>query len=105
MNIGFDGLKKGGLILGVLFLIFVGLYALGMIGGLVVGSISKTATSGTVSVSSAMNTSIAGLETDYITDSGKLFDNVALIVGLIAIVVIVSVFGFKFNFGGGKGVN
>ena len=101
--IGTDALKKGALILGVLLVIIIGFYAALMIGGLVVGSIANTATAGTVTVSSAMNTSIAGFETSYITDVGTLRGNLTLIVGLIAIVVIMLVFGFKFNFGGGKG--
>ena len=100
-----NALKKGALILGTLLLVFIGFYAALMIGGLTVGSIANTATSGTVTVSTAMNTSIAGFETSYISDVGSLQKNVALIVGLIAIVVIVAVFGFKFNFGrGSKGV-
>jgi len=99
-----DSLRKGALVLGVLLVIFIGLYASFMIGGLVVGSIANTATSGTVAVSPAMNTSIAGFETSYITDAGSIQTNATLIIGLIAIVVIMLVFGFKFNFGkSGKG--
>ena len=98
-----DSLKKGALVLGVLLVIFIGFYAALMIGGLVVGSIGNTATSGAVTVSTGMNTSIAGFETSYITDVTSLQSNATLIIGLIAIVIIMLVFGFKFNFSGGKG--
>lgn len=94
-----DNLKKGLLVLGVMLLVVIGLYATLMIGGLVVGSIAEQATAGTVSVSSAMNTSIAGHESQYITDSESIADNSTLIIGLVAIVVIMLIFGFKFSFG------
>jgi len=100
--VGISGktLIAGALMIGALLLIFIGLFATGMIGGLVVGTISETATSGVVPVSTAMNTSLAGLEGDYITASDSLFSNVTLIIGLFAIVVIIMVFGFKMSFGG-----
>ena len=98
-----NSLKKGAFVLGSLLIVFIGFYATLMIGGLVLGSISNTATSGTVAVSSAMNTSIAGFESSYITDAGSLQGNASLIIGLIAIVVIMLVFGFNFKFGGAKG--
>jgi len=99
-----QSLKKGALILGVLLVVFIGFYAALMIGGLVVGSIANTAGSGAVTVSTGMNTSISGFETSYITDVTSLQSNATLIIGLIAIVIIMLVFGFKFNFGGkGRG--
>lgn len=107
VGISSKNLIAAAVIIGVLLLIFIGLFATGMIGGLVVGTISQTSQSGIVPVSDAMNTSLAGLETDYITASESLFGNVTLIIGLFAIVVIILVFGFKMNFGGkqrGKGV-
>ena len=88
-------LKRGALVLGALLLVFIGFYAYLMIGGLVVGSIASTATSGTVDVSGAMNTSITAAETAYITNTASLSDNAGLIIGLVAIVVIMLVFGFK----------
>lgn len=95
-----------GLLLG-LVLIFIGLFATGMIGGTIVGTIAETVTDGSIPVSSAMNTSLTGLETDYITASEGVFDNTTLIVGLLAIVVLMLVFGFKLSFGqkGNKTVN
>ena len=100
------GLKNGMLILLAILGLIVALYGLLMIGGLVVGSIAQTATSGSIPVSTAMNTSIAGMETSYITDAENISGNSALIIALVAIVVLIIVFGIKFNFGKttGKGV-
>jgi hypothetical protein len=95
-----NGLKQGMMILLVIFGLVIGLYGLGMIGGLVVGSIANTATSGDIPVSAAMNTSIGGLETNYISDATSVFNNTGLIIALVAIVVLVIVFGIRFNFGG-----
>lgn len=95
-----QSLKKGALVLGVLLVIFIGFYAALMIGGLVIGSISNTATSGAVTVSTNMSNSITAFEGSYITDVTSLQSNATLIIGLIAIVIIMLVFGFKFNFGG-----
>lgn len=102
----FNTLKKALVVLGVLLLTLITFYAIVMIGGLVVGTISNTATSGNIPVSSAMNTSISGVEGDYITQSAALASNVPLVVGLVAVIVIVLVFfGKKFNLsqGGGSG--
>lgn len=96
-----NNLKKGLILLGVMVLVIVGLYASLMIGGLVTGSIANTATSGDITVSSAMNTSIAGFETSYISDSEGIANNSGLIIALVAIVVLVTVFGIRFNFTGG----
>lgn len=101
-----NNLTKGLLMLVAAIGIIIGLYGLLMIGGLVVGSIANVATGGDIAVSSAMNTSLAGLEGDYITDSEAVAGNSGLIIALVAIVVLVAVFGFKFGFGGrgAKGV-
>jgi hypothetical protein len=106
MDFGFKGLSNGMKILVTILAAVIGLFILGMIGGLIVGSVAKTATSGTVPVSSAMNTSIAGLETSYITAATSIFSNTTIIIGLIALVVLMAVFYFKPKFGGsgGKGV-
>jgi len=102
VNISGKNLVGGALILGALLIIFIGLFATGMIGGTIVGTIANTVTDGSIPVSTAMNTSLTGLETDYITASEGIFDNTTLIVGLLAIVVLMMVFGFKLAFGGGK---
>lgn len=103
MAIGGDSLKKGLMLLGVMVLIIVGLYASLMIGGLVIGSIAEVAIGGDVPVSTAMNTSLSGMETSYISDSESISGNTGLIIALVAIVVLVMVFGIKFSFGGKKG--
>jgi len=105
----FNTLKKGLTVLGVLLLAMIGFYATLMIGGLVVGTISNTATSGNIGVSSAMNTSLGAVEGDYITQSDALAGNVPLIIGLVAVVVIILIFfGKRFSLGGnnkGGGLN
>ena len=97
-----NGIKKGMMILVTVIGIIIGLYGLLMIGGLVVGSIANVATSGDITVSTAMNTSLAGLEGDYIADSESVAGNSGLIIALVAIVVLVAVFGIKFGFSKGK---
>lgn len=100
----FNTLKKALLVLGVLLLALITFYATLMIGGLVVGTISNTATSGNIPVSANMTASIGSVEGDYITQSSALGSNVPLIVGLVAVIVIVLVFfGKKFNLGGNSG--
>jgi len=59
---------------GILILIgivgtLIGLYVLLPIGGLTVGVITNTATSGAVNVSAAMQTALTGYETSYIADT------------------------------------
>ena len=100
----FNTLKKGLVVLGVILLAMIGFYATMMIGGLVVGTISNTATDGSITVSDAMNTSLASVEGDYITQSESLSGTVPLIIGLVAVVIIVLIFfGKRFNLGGTGG--
>ena len=85
---------------GILILIgivgtLIGLYVLLPIGGLTVGVITNTATSGAVNVSAAMQTALTGYETSYIADTNAVTNNTAVIIGLVAIVVIIVVFGLK----------
>ena len=101
-----NNLTKGLLVLVGVIGIIIGLYGLLMIGGLVIGSIAGVATGGDIVVSTAMNTSLAGMEGNYISDSEAVANNSGLIIALVAIVVLIAVFGFKFGFGGrgSKGV-
>ena len=99
VDISGKNLVAGALLIGAVLIVFIGLFATGMIGGTIVGTISETVTSGAIPVSAAMNTSLAGLETDYISASEGLFNNTTLIVGLAAIVILMLVFGFKLAFG------
>ena len=73
----------------------IGLYVLLPIGGLTVGVITNTATSGAVNVSAGMSTALSGYETSYIADTHSVTNNTAVIIGLVAIVVIIIVFGLK----------
>lgn len=101
-----NNITKGLLVLVAVIGIIITLYGLLMIGGLVIGSIAGVATGGDITVSTAMNTSLAGLEGDYISDAEAVATNSGLVIALVAIVVLVAVFGFKFSFGrsGKKGV-
>jgi hypothetical protein len=102
MDLKNSGLIAGMLILASIFALLIGLYATGMIGGLVVGSIAQVATGGDITVSTQMNTSIAALETSYISDTTSIFSNTGLIIALVSIVVLVILFGIKFNMGTGR---
>jgi len=97
ISISPEGIKK------VLYIIIAVLALLGtlfvgpMIYGLIVGSVAKVATDGSVPVSSAMNTSISGMETTYIATVDTTLGNTTLAVSLLAIVVIMVVFNFYTN--------
>ncbi len=113
-----DGISGKSLLGGILLLVaivgaLVGLYVLLPVGGLTVGSITNTATSGAVNVSAAMTTALSGYETSYIADTNAVTANTNVIIGLVAIVVIIIVFGLRnfisnlfrgFGGGGNKGV-
>ncbi len=121
-----DGISGSSLLGGILLLVaivgaLVGLYVLLPVGGLTVGSITSTAVGdfngtaggGAVNVSTAMKTALVGYETSYITDTNAVTANTNVIIGLVAIVVIIIVFGLRnfisnlfrgFGGGGNKGV-
>jgi len=61
---------------------------------LIVGVLGNTATSGNIPVSDGINTSLAGLETVTTTNVTSLMNNVPLIVGLVALVVVLAVIGW-----------
>jgi hypothetical protein len=65
---------------------------------LIVGVLGNTATSGTIPVSTAINTSIVALETTTTTSMTSIMSNLTLIIGLVALVVILAVIGW-FVFG------
>jgi len=69
---------------------------------LIVGVLGNTATSGDITVSSGINTSLSSLETDTTTAVSSLMDNLDLIIGLVALVVILAVIGWMV-FKKGKG--
>ena len=94
------GISGESLLGGILLLVaivgaLVGLYVLLPVGGLTVGSITTTATSGAVNVSAAMGTALSGYETSYIADTQAVTSNTTVIIGLVAIVVIIIVFGLR----------
>lgn len=92
---------------GILILIgivgaLIGLYVLLPIGGLTIGVITEVAVpggnvsnAGAVNVSQAMRTALVGYETSYIADTNAVTNNTSVIIGLVAIVVIIVVFGLK----------
>ncbi len=111
------------LIAGIVILVgivgtLIGLYVLLPIGGLTVGVITEVAVpggnvsaAGPVNVSQAMRTALVGYEGSYIADTNSVTNNTQVIIGLVAIVVIIIVFGLKdflkdlFNGFGKGGVN
>lgn len=66
----------------------IGTFIIISLGLLVYGAISQEAQSGNVSVPSAVNTTIAGLDTTIGTNTGKVVTAVGIVVGLISIVAL-----------------
>jgi len=94
------GISTKSLIMGMFTLIAIvgtlmGLYVLLDISGLTVGTVTNVATSGNINVSAAMQTHLSTLETSYIADAESVTTNSALIISLVAIVVIILVFGLE----------
>lgn len=83
-----EGAKAVGLILGA----FIGVYALAFVGGLVIGVLANTATSGDIVVSSAMNTSLTGLESSYITAQTAALNPLTTVAALVIVVILVVIF-------------
>jgi hypothetical protein len=105
MDVGFKGLKGGLLVLLFILAAIIGLYVTGVIGTIVVGKTVQTGTSTALNVSNASSTAISGLETSYISNQTTVFSNLPIIIGLVALVVLIAVFGVKLKIGsGGKGV-
>lgn len=94
-----DGMKLLIIIVGLL----MGLYVLLQVSGLTIGTVNNvavgdfngTAGGGDINVSNAMLTHLVVLEGDYIADAEKVTNNSALIISLVAIVVIIVVFGLE----------
>ena len=98
-----NSIKKGFLVLISVLGLLVVLVTTAIIGGLMVGVLVNTATDGSIPVSSAMNSSLAGVETTYISTVTSIMSQPAILVALVVIVVLALVFGFKFAFGGKGG--
>ena len=102
------GISGKSLLSGMFLLIAIvgalmGLYVLLDISGLTVGTVTNVAVGdfngssggGNINVSTAMKTHLQGLETTYITDADAVTTNSGLIISLVAIVVIILVFGLE----------
>jgi hypothetical protein len=98
----FDSIKKGFEYLIIGLGLAIALYFIAIIGGLMVGTLTKTATDGTIPVSTAMNTSLATVEGKFISFNEKIIAQPAVILGLLIIVILAAVFGFKKLGGTGK---
>ena len=87
----------------------IGIAALGVIGRLIYGSIAQVGLSGDVAVPTAVNTSITTQVDTVAGTTGwmvKLDSSTTLALSLLAIVVIMAVFGFiMFQIKGKKGSN
>jgi hypothetical protein len=99
----FKALIEGAKTVGTILAAFIGVYALAFVGGLVIGVLSNTATSGDITVSSAMNTSLTGVETSYIAAQSALFSPLTTIAALVIVVVLVVIFFKKGNGGANLG--
>lgn len=114
-----SGLSDGMKLLIVMVGLLMGLYVLLQISGLTVGTVSNVAVGdfngtsggGNINISDAMKTHLQIIEGDYIADAEAITTNSALIISLVAIVVIIVVFGLEDFFRNftkgmtGKGVN
>lgn len=88
MQFNFKSLVEGAKVVGILLGAFIGIYALAFIGGLVIGVLANVATSGDITVSTAMNTSLTGLETGYIAAQAAVFNPITTIAALVVVVVL-----------------
>ena len=88
------GLLEGMDVLKGIALALISLVVILIIGLLIVGVLGQTATSGSINVSTGINTSIAGLETITTTNVTNITSNLQLIIGLVALVVILLVIGW-----------
>lgn len=103
MNFNFESLVKGAKVVGLLLSAFIGIYALAFIGGLVIGVLANVATGGTIEVSTAMNTSLTGLETGYIAAQAAVFNPITTIAALVVVVVLGIMFFKNGQIAGGSG--
>lgn len=87
-----------GAVLGVIGLLGA-IYILFMVNGLVIGTTAQVATSGNINVSPAMDTYLSEAEGDYISDAETLQTNVTLALQIMAIVIILVLFGIGALFG------
>lgn len=105
MDVGFKGLKGGLMVLLFILAAIIGLYVTGVIGTVIVGKTVQVGTSTALNLSSAASNATTALETSYISNQTSVFSNLPIIVGLVALVVLIAVFGVKLNLGrGSKGV-
>ncbi len=101
------GLTDGMKILKTIALGLGGLAIISVIVLLIVGVLAQTVAEGNIPVPNATNTSVASVNTDVNTYVDSILDNLPLIIGLVALVVVLAVIGIwvygrnsKSGFGG-----
>ena len=102
--VDFKTLVQGAKVVGLIILAFIGVYAVAILGGIVVGVLVNVVTSGDITVSSAMNTALVGYETTYISTVDTGLTPLATIAALVIVVVLILIFFGKKGFSlGNKG--
>ena len=85
-------LIEGAKTVAIILAAFIGGYALAILGSLVIGVLVGVATSGDITVSSAMNTSIIADETSFISVKAVVLSPYTTIAALVIVVVLWMIF-------------
>lgn len=85
-------LVEGAKTVAIILAAFIGGYALAVLGSLVIGVLVNVATSGSIEVSSAMNTSIIADETSFIAVKSVVLSPYTTIAALVIVVVLWMIF-------------
>jgi len=85
-------LVEGAKSVAIILAAFIGGYALAILGSLVIGVLVGVATSGDITVSSAMNTSIIADETSFISVKAVVLSPYTTIAALVIVVILWMIF-------------
>ena len=104
----FKSLLNGAKVVGFVILAIIGAYAIAILGGIVIGVLVQTVTSGDINVSSSMSTALTGYETTYISTISTSLTPLVTIAALVIVVVLILIFfgkaGFSLGNKGGGGI-
>ena len=98
----FKSLLQGAKLVGLVILAIIGAYAIAILGGIVIGTLVQVVTGGDITVSSAMNTALAGYEGTYISTITTSLTPLVTIAALVVVVVLILIFFGKGGFSLGK---
>ena len=90
----FGGLVDGMTVLKVILIGLATLLVGVIIYGLIIGTLNYAVQNNNIPVSDAIKADVNDTEADYITYKDLIIDNLGLIIGLVALVVIIAVLGF-----------